>query len=124
MAGKATKIAAGVVAVVILVNIMLALVYIASISEPARSVIINGATGIAVWGIVTLIQHDRDQSRACGLCQKLERIRCPIAARLMRDGHADGYAIPEGAVGKRGTLEPPPQCRWSRQRAAAVQLQC
>ena len=36
MAGKATKIAAGVVGVVILVNIMLALVYIASISEPAR----------------------------------------------------------------------------------------
>ena len=48
MTGKAAKIAAGVVAVVILVNIMLALVYIASISEPARSVIINGTTGIAI----------------------------------------------------------------------------
>ena len=114
MAGKATKIAAGAVAVVILANIMLALVYIASISEPARSVIINVATGIAIWGIITLIQHDRDQIRACGLCQKLERIRCPICGTLHLDGHADGYAIPEGAVGKKETLEPPLQCRWSR----------
>ena len=78
MTGKAAKIAAGVMAVVILVNVMLALVYIARISEPARSVIINVATGIAIWGIITLIQHDRNQSRACGLCQKLERIRCPV----------------------------------------------
>ena len=78
MAENVTKIVAGVVGVIILVFIVLVLVYIASIPKPARDVIINVATGIAIWGIITLIQHDRDQSRACGLCQKLERIRCPI----------------------------------------------
>ena len=87
MAGKATKIAAGVVAVVILVNIMLALVYIASISEPARSVIMNVATDIAIC----CTRNCRKRSGITAMTTQCTAVRLP----------AENYVVGKGKLANR-----------------------
>ena len=46
--------------------------------EPSRTVLLNVATGIAIWWIITALQELRDLGRTCSLCQRLNRTRCPI----------------------------------------------
>ena len=46
--------------------------------EPGSTVLLNVATGIAIWWIITALQELRDLGRACPLFQRLNRTRCPI----------------------------------------------
>ena len=47
-------------------------------SETGRNALLNVATGIAIWWMITMLQGIRDESRTCTVCQRLNRVRCPV----------------------------------------------
>ena len=87
MAGNVTKIVAEVVGVIILVIIVLVLVYIASIPKPARSVIINVATGIAIC----CTRNCRKRSGVTAMATQCTVVRLP----------AENYVVGKGKLANR-----------------------
>ena len=58
--------------------LMVGLALIVSVSETDRNVLLNIATGLAIWWVITTLQEMRDRGRTCSLCLRLNRIRCPV----------------------------------------------
>ena len=71
-------IAGQAVALGIVVVALLSVLIVAVASEPGRTLLLNIATAIAIWWIITALQELRDLGRTCSLCQRLNRIRCPV----------------------------------------------
>ena len=67
-----------VVIAIIAIALGTGLAAIATASETGRTILLNVATGIAIWWIITALQEMRDQGQTCAVCQRLNRTRCPV----------------------------------------------
>ena len=58
--------------------LLIGLAAIVTASETGRNALLNVATGIAIWWMITVLQSMRDEGRTCAVCRRLNRTRCPV----------------------------------------------